>query len=141
MYMGRDSLSLPADRNAFEALQTWLSGIAGELKLPDRTRKQLLIVADEIFTNIADYGYPAGGGEVEVSLEFDFDLDQLDITFADSGIPYNPLECAEPDVTSPLAERNPGGLGIFIVKKLMDTVEYRRENGRNILTARKTVTR
>ena len=140
-YMGQDCITLPADRSAFEALRSWISGIAGELKLPDRTRKQLLIVADEIFTNITTYGYPSGSGEVNVTVEFDIDLDQLDITFVDSGVPYNPLACADPDVTCPLAERQPGGLGIFIVKKLMDTVEYRRENNCNILTARKNITR
>lgn len=138
-YRGKDSLSLPAERNAFITLKTWISGIAEELELAEKTTKQLLIVADEIFTNIADYGYPREGGVAEVTVEFNFTQRFLSMMFSDTGVAYNPLESIAPDITKPLAERQIGGLGLFIVKKLMDSVEYRRENNLNILTMTKSV--
>ena len=60
-----------------------------------------------------------------------------EVTFADSGIPYNPLEAATPDTTKPAMERIAGGLGIFVVKKTMDSMTYEYRNGQNILTIRK----
>lgn len=136
-YQGRSALQLPAERGAFATLKTWLSDIAGELELSEKTRKQLLIAADEIFTNIATYGYPRQGGSAEVKVEFDIAQQILTIEFIDAGVAYNPLESAAPDVSKPLAERQAGGLGIFMVKKLMDSVEYRREDGCNRLILKK----
>lgn len=60
------------------------------------------------------------------------------LAFIDSGIPYNPLDKADPDVTLSAEEREIGGLGIFLVKKLMDEVNYQYSEGQNILTLRKT---
>ena len=61
------------------------------------------------------------------------------LTFIDSGIPYNPLDKADPDVTLSAEEREIGGLGIFLVKKLMDEVNYQYSEGQNILTLRKNI--
>lgn len=140
-YQGRDALQLPAEREAFATLKAWLSDIAGELELPEKTRKQLLIAADEIFTNIATYGYPRQGGSAEVKVAFDVVPQVLAIEFIDTGVAYNPLENAAPDVSKPLAERNVGGLGIFMVKKMMDSVEYRRADGCNHLILKKCLNR
>jgi anti-sigma regulatory factor (Ser/Thr protein kinase) len=61
------------------------------------------------------------------------------VTVEDDGVPFNPLEATEPDLDRPLEERSIGGLGIHLVKNLMDDVEYRREAGRNYLVMRKRV--
>jgi len=63
----------------------------------------------------------------------------VSITFIDSGVPYNPLEHEDPDVTLGAEERPVGGLGILIVKSKMDSVDYRYEDGKNILTIRKRI--
>ncbi len=139
-YQGEEALCLPARREAFTTLKAWLGTIAGELGLSDKLRKQLLIVADEIFTNIASYGYPSTEGDATVAVQFDDVRTELTLTFSDSGVPFNPLDTAEPDVTSPLAERTIGGLGMFMVKKLMDEVAYHREGERNILILKKRIT-
>lgn len=138
-YQGKDSLSLPAERNAFITLKTWIFGIAEELELVEKTTSQLLIVADEIFTNIANYGYPQKDGTAEVAIEFNVTQRFLSMTFSDTGVAYNPLESEPPDISKPIAERQVGGLGIFIVKKLMDSVEYQRKNNLNILTMIKLI--
>ncbi len=130
-------MELPAQIAKLPILKEWLTGIVAELVVPSKISKQILIALDEIFTNISSYGYPVGGGSVRVWVELDEEEKVLTITFADTGTPYNPLETKEPDTTLPLDERPIGGLGIFMVRKMMDSVNYRRENEQNILVLEK----
>ncbi len=104
---------------------------------PDRVQYQIDIVLDEIFSNIVTYAYPNERGTAVVQVEFAEAPSAVRITFQDSGVPFNPLETAEPDITKSAEERSIGGLGIYIVKKTMDEVIYSRENGKNILTIEK----
>jgi anti-sigma regulatory factor (Ser/Thr protein kinase) len=137
IFSGSSQLTLPADRKEFPALQQWILNIAAELDIPERIRKQLMICCDEIFTNIASYAYPDGNGSVTVTVEFVSETKSLRIIFSDSGIAFDPLAISEPDTSSALSERKIGGLGMFMVKKMMDSVEYCRENGKNVLTLTK----
>ena len=136
-YNGNPQLIVPADRGEFATLQQWLLSIAAELDMQERIRKQLMICCDEIFTNIASYAYPDENGSVTVTVEFVSETKSLRIIFSDSGTAFNPLEISEPDTGSALSERKIGGLGIFMVKKMMESVEYRRQDGKNILTLTK----
>ena len=136
-YNGNPQLIVPADRGEFATLQQWLLSIAAELDMQERIRKQLMICCDEIFTNIASYAYPDGNGSVAVTVEFVSETKSLRIIFSDSGTAFNPLEISEPDTSSALSERKVGGLGMFMVKKMMDSVEYCRQDGKNILTLTK----
>ena len=95
----------------------------------------MLIAAEEIFINIASYSYPGGEGEVRVRLTAGPDI--FEAEFRDGGTPYDPLARPDPDTSLPVEEREIGGLGIFIVKKLTDHAEYRYENSENILLIRK----
>lgn len=113
------------------------SEIADAWSIPESQRNPILIAVEEIFGNIVFYGYPKGNGSVNVTIEFHRSERMLILTFSDSGIPFNPLEVSDPDVNAPLSERKIGGLGVFMVKKLMDSVEYRRESDRNVLTLKK----
>ena len=70
-------------------------------------------------------------------VQVDADGDTAVLTFIDGGVPFDPLTRKAPDVTLSAEEREIGGLGIFLTRKLMDEVRYRREDGRNILTLRK----
>ena len=136
-YNGNSQLIVPADRSEFAVLQQWLLSIAAELDMQERIKKQLMICCDEIFTNIASYAYPDGNGSIAVAVEFVSETQNLRIIFSDSGTAFNPLEISEPDTSSALSERKIGGLGIFMVKKMMDSVEYCRQDGKNILTLTK----
>jgi anti-sigma regulatory factor (Ser/Thr protein kinase) len=136
-YNGNPQLIVLADRGEFTVLQQWLLSIAAELDMQERIKKQLMISCDEIFTNIASYAYPDGNGNVEVLIEFISETQNLRIIFSDSGTAFNPLEISEPDTKVALSERKVGGLGMFMVKKMMDSVEYRRQDGKNILTLTK----
>lgn len=138
-FEGNDTITLPARREAFELLEEWLAGIAAELRLPSRTARQLMVAADEVFTNISSYGYPSGQGMATAEVAFDLEAGELTLVFRDEGVAFNPLSSAPEPPSGPLAERSPGGLGIFLVRKLMDTATYRREDGRNVLTLTKRV--
>ena len=136
-YNGDAQLIVPADRNNFAVLQQWLLSIAAELDMQERIKKQMMVSCDEIFTNIASYAYPDGNGSIAVAVEFLSETRDLRIIFSDSGTAFNPLEISEPDTGLALSERKIGGLGMFMVKKMMDSVEYCRKDGRNILTLTK----
>jgi anti-sigma regulatory factor (Ser/Thr protein kinase) len=101
---------------------------------PIKQQTQIAIAVEEIFVNICHYAYSPLVGGVSIRI---FAGDQVTIEFADKGTPYNPLLKADPDVTATAEERAIGGLGIFMVKKIMDAVEYRHEDNKNILVIRK----
>ena len=104
-----------------------------------RAQMQIDVAIDELFGNIAQYAY--GGAEGEATVLFDFDAAErmASVTFVDGGAPFNPLAQDDPDVTLSAEERVAGGLGIYLVKKTMDGVEYRRENDENRLTIHKRI--
>ena len=104
-----------------------------------KTKYQIDVAADEILVNISHYAYQPQTGDVTVRLDLDEATRMLTIVFTDSGMPFDPLQKPDPDVTLPKEERQIGGLGIFIVKKIMDAVDYLREGGRNILTLHKQI--
>ena len=133
------TLTVPARREAFAALSAWLEARLAPLKPSPKARRQLLVAADEILTNVASYAYPLDApGELQVTLRHA--AGALSLTFADRGTPYDPLTAPPPDLTLPLAERAPGGLGLLIVRKTMDAVDYRRDGDRNVLTLTKRLT-
>ncbi|MBQ6716612.1 MAG: ATP-binding protein [Clostridia bacterium] len=104
-----------------------------------KAQMQISIAVDELFANIANYAYPNGEGTATVRVEASEDGKKAMITFIDSGVPYNPLEKEDPDITLSAEDRPIGGLGIFMVKKSMDDMIYRYENGKNILTIIKSI--
>ncbi|MDR1247404.1 MAG: ATP-binding protein [Clostridiales Family XIII bacterium] len=104
--------------------------------LPKKSQYRINIAVDEIFTNISNYAYQNEPGIAVIRVAVN---DAVTIEFEDSGVPYNPIAQTEPNLTQSAEERAPGGLGVFMTQKLMDTVEYRREGGKNILTLKKGV--
>lgn len=105
--------------------------------VPMKLVMQIDIAVEELFVNIAKYAYHPGVGDVSICVDVEPQPPCIVIRFADSGVPYNPLAKQDPDVTLGIEEREIGGLGIYIVKKSMDEVNYSYENGQNILTIRK----
>ena len=89
---------------------------------------QIDLAVEEIFVNIAHYS-----GSQEAVINCNFEKDKLEVSFSDSGVPFNPLAKADPDLTLSAEEREIGGLGIFLTKKFMDSVSYEYKDGRNCL--------
>ena len=104
-----------------------------------RTLLELDMLIEEVFINIAHYAYPDGEGDATIELSLNDAKDTLCMTFRDKGIPYNPLLKESPDITSDANSRAIGGLGIFLVKKNMDSVSYRYEDGKNIFSMTKKI--
>ena len=104
-----------------------------------KTETQINLSVEEIFVNIAHYAYPEKTGEAVIETELSDDPPKLKITFRDSGIPYDPLAKDDPDITLSAEKRQIGGLGIFLVKKNMDRIEYKYENGQNVLELTKNL--
>ena len=90
---------------------------------------KLMVAVDEIYSNIVRYS-----GASEAKIQLVKDGDSLRLVFCDNGKPYNPLDADEPDVTASAEDRAIGGLGIFMVRKMMDDVEYEYTGGMNKLT-------
>ena len=104
-----------------------------------KAQMQIDVALDELFANIASYAYAPGTGDATIRFSFDEETRTVTIAFLDRGIPFDPLKSADPDVTLSVEEREVGGLGIFLVKKTMDAMEYRYEDGYNIVTIRKVI--
>ena len=132
------TLTVPAVVEQIPVITDFVNEILEENACPPKAQMQIDIAIDEIFSNIAFYAYGQNGGEV--TIECGIFAAEAFLRFSDYGKPYNPLEREDPDVTLPAEERNPGGLGIFMVKKSMDEVGYEYRDGKNILTLKKKCT-
>lgn len=108
-------------------------------RCPLRVRMHVELVTEEIFVNIASYAYPETGGFVTIRRSGGEGPEGLTLIFIDGGIPYDPLQKPDPDLTLSLEERPVGGLGVFLVKELVDEVRYEHKDGNNVLTVRKII--
>jgi sigma-B regulation protein RsbU (phosphoserine phosphatase) len=116
-------------------LQTILEFAAMHLRrtdLSETSKQQMLIAAEEIFVNISQYAYKPARGIAGIGISSD--KNSVSIYFYDKSKPYDPLKREDPDITLSAEDRQIGGLGIFMVKQMMDDVKYRYEGGFNKLT-------
>lgn len=109
------------------------------LGCPMTAQMEIDVAIDELFGNIANYAYDPEVGPATVRVEVGTDPLSVIISFIDNGVPYNPLEKDDPDITLSAEERDIGGLGIFMVKQSMDSIDYEYKNGQNILTIKKKI--
>ena len=93
------------------------------------------LAVEEVITNVIVHGYKKTGHEIHLSCRFTGD--RIEIKVADSAPQFDPLSIPEPELDGDVDERRIGGLGIYLVRQVIDTVSYRYENGRNILTLEK----
>lgn len=98
---------------------------------------KIRLSVEEAVENVVRYAYQGGIGWLEAGTELSKDGLELTIVLRDAGTPFNPLEREDPDVTAAAEDRDIGGLGIFLCKQMMDSIEYRYEEGCNILTMKK----
>lgn len=102
------------------------------------TALEVRLVAEEVLTNFVKYAH-AATDDSEMALRLTASTDAVRLEFRDEGVPFNPLEAPLPDLTSALEERGIGGLGILLVKTLVDDATYVREGGANVLVLIKRV--
>ena len=110
-----------------------------EIPDDDVLKFKLRLSIEEAVENVVRYAYDGGIGWLETNIDFNQDTLLLTIQLRDAGVPFNPLEKEDPDLTLSAEDRNIGGLGIYLCKKMMDNIEYRYEDGNNVLTMTKKV--
>ncbi len=112
---------------AGQFLEKSLNGMSDEL------RRKVMVAMDEIGSNIVKY---SKASEMSVLVEKVMNPEVVRLTISDDGLPWNPLQQAVPDLAAAPEQRQIGGLGIFLVKSLMDDVNYEFRDGRNVLHVR-----
>ena len=133
-------LIIEADRSNTPQVQAFIDEQLEEIDCPMMIQTAIDIAVEELFVNIASYAYDSGIGMAVVQVTVHEDPLSVEITFIDNGRQYDPLAKADPDTTiSSAKQRKKGGLGIFMVKKSMDNVNYEYKDGKNILTIKKSL--
>lgn len=121
---------VPIAGKTAEIIETVMS--SPDVPQDEALRFRIRLSVEEIAENIVTYAYNNGNGFIEITTSLENDI--LTISFKDAGVPFNPLDKQDPDVTLGIDERPVGGLGIFICKKMMDSVSYVFEDGCNNFT-------
>ncbi len=130
------SLILPNDIETIPQLNEFIDIVAEEIGLDMSLTMSLNLAIEEAVVNVMQYAYPKEcKGEVEIKILADNEW--LTFTITDSGVAFDPTTKDDADTTLSAEERPIGGLGIFLVRKLMDIIKYVRDNNKNILTLRK----
>ena len=119
-----------------EPMLDFIEQIAKEIGFDTSRLNQIRLASEEALVNIINYAYPDKRGNIEIACVKD--EKRLLLEIIDCGIPFNPLLLPEPDIKSPMEKRKIGGLGIYLVRSIMDSVDYRRNENRNILTLTKS---
>ena len=131
-------LTLPASQEQLPQLQKFLAAHLTQAAIPDKVCSQIQLAAEEVFVNIAKYAYPQQTGEANISLQIQMEPERkIILQFRDRGIPCNPLKEEAPQLDLSAEQRPIGGLGVFLVKKIMDDCQYEYLNKQNILTLTK----
>ncbi len=132
------SITLPNDVAEVPALAEFVEGVCEEVGIDMPTTMQLNLAIEEAVVNVMDYAYPAGEqGEVVVGAVVNDGL--LQIVIKDHGTPFDPTAKGDVDTTLSAEERNIGGLGIHLIRTIMDTVSYERVGDSNVLTLTKKI--
>ena len=129
-------------RAQIESLSQVLSFVEETLKgfeCPMKIQTAICVAIEEVFVNVAHYAYPESVGDVTIHIGFEEVSRTITFRMTDKGVPFDPLNKPDPDITLSADEREIGGLGIFIAKKTMDSLGYSYENGENILTMIKKI--
>ena len=106
---------------------------AEDYGIPEKVRLKMNVVFDELLTNIISYAYQ-DNKEHDIKIKVELSADRLKVSMVDGGIPFNPLGVETPNMALPIEERKIGGLGIHLVRNMMDKVSYRRRIDKNVIT-------
>ena len=129
------SITVPANEEVLDEITEFIDGELAKYGCPPNIQLQMTI--EEVFVNIANYAYENGEGDAEITCVITTDPLTAKISFKDGGVPFNPLEKDDVDLSEEALEEREGGLGIHMIRTYMDSVSYALEDGKNILTVTK----
>jgi anti-sigma regulatory factor (Ser/Thr protein kinase) len=134
-----DQTTFLADIKMLDSMMAWARQMIGQLALPSNEMRKIEIALEEALVNIINYAYKEPGGAIEILCQLDPSA-SIEFTIKDKGQPFNPLlQYAKGRLSMEIEEREEGGLGIFLMRSLMDDVRYERQPPYNILTLIKKV--
>jgi anti-sigma regulatory factor (Ser/Thr protein kinase) len=128
-------LSVPAVLSSVDRVRSFLKACLSPLDPSEEDLFKVELAVVEMCVNVVRYAYPDGAGEL--AIEIGIEDRTATVTIADEGIPFDPRTAPKPGVSWILATGRTGGLGIYLARTLMDRFDYRREDGRNVLTLAK----
>lgn len=126
-------LTLPNDVKQVPLLAEFIDGICEAASVDMMLAMQINLAIEEVVVNVMNYAYPAGT-EGTVTIDAQASDGQLQFVVSDSGVAFDPTAKGEVDTTLSAEERSIGGLGIHIVRQIMDSINYKRVDDRNVLT-------
>jgi anti-sigma regulatory factor (Ser/Thr protein kinase) len=126
-------LMVPNRLSETSRVKKHFDAFAEDYGIPEKVRLKMNVVFDELLTNIISYAYQ-DNKEHDIKIKVELSADRLKVSMVDGGIPFNPLGVETPDTELPLEERKIGGLGIHLVRKMIDKVSYRRRIHKNVIT-------
>lgn len=130
-------LTVDAVRENFDRVYDFLDSFLNGFDCSPEKKNQVRIAVEELFVNIASYAYSPETGTVTVRVKTETAPPSVTVTFVDAGVPFDPLKKQDPDIALSPLERQIGGLGIFMVKKMMDETAYEYRDGKNVMTIKK----
>lgn len=128
-----DRIKLPARLEYLHKFIDFVATCSREQGFKKKRVHEIELATEEALVNIFDYAYKENNGDVEIICKLD-DNKRFIIEIIDTGVPFNVLSVASPDTTADISERHLGGLGVFLIKKFTDAIQYRHENNKNILS-------
>ena len=134
----KEEITLNNDKEEVARLSEFVKNFLGQIEMGRKTASGLRLALEETVVNVINYAYPAGE-KGTVSIYADSNRKEVRFTVVDSGVPFDPTAVLSADTTLAAQNRPIGGLGILLTRKLMDSVSYRWNNGKNILTLTKKI--
>ena len=131
-------LTLKNDLSLVKELNSFVKSVNQEMGLDKSLGMKLMLAVEEAVVNVMDYAYP-NGMEGEVRIDVKVTPDRMNYTITDRGMAFEPTEVSKVDTSLSVEDRPIGGLGIFLVRNLMDSINYERNDGKNILTLMKNI--
>lgn len=137
-HSAQDSLTLDSDLAEMPRLRDFVQVFCDRNALSEQVRDHLSIALEELAVNSVEHG-SCDPRTRAIRIDLEMRTDRVQVTFSDTGVPFNPLMTPSPDLGMDLGRRPIGGLGIYLVRCLMPEIRYERRNGRNYLFMTKSI--
>ena len=131
--------TFPAKIDALSDMLGFVDQMLESYECSMKFQTAICVAMEEVFVNVANYAYGDGEGDMTLGIGFNEETREITLCVTDKGVPFDPLQNPDPDITLSAEERDIGGLGIFITKKTMNEIRYAYENGKNVLTMVKKI--
>ena len=126
--------TFPAKTESLNDVLGFVEETLESFECPMKIQMAICVAIEEVFVNVAHYAYGEGHGDMRLGIGFEEDSRTVTFCMTDKGIPFDPLQKPDPDITLSAEDREVGGLGIFMVKKMVESADYEYKDHMNKLT-------